>query len=156
MNERKGRMKITHEFEELTLEKRPQDPHLNGSGLQFETLEHCGEYPDTMPQAVRITDAEGRSCLYVPVTVNGGVVTASDSHWSRRLRYVRTLHPTLLVARNPRPLRPHGRRSQSAGALQHLIHEFQRIAAQYDQPFRPEAIRRLLAKELSSARSRKK
>jgi hypothetical protein len=27
-----------------------------------------------MPQAVRITDAEGRSCLYVPVTVNGMVV----------------------------------------------------------------------------------
>jgi hypothetical protein len=55
-------------------EKRPQDPHLNGSGLQFETLEHGGEYPDAMPQAVRITDAEGRSCLYVPVTVKGRVV----------------------------------------------------------------------------------
>ena len=74
MNERKGRMKITHEFEELTLEKRPQDPHLNGSGLRFDTLEHGGEYPDTMPQAVRVTDAEGRSCIHVPVTVNGRVV----------------------------------------------------------------------------------
>jgi hypothetical protein len=67
-------MKIIYEFEELTPEKRPQDPHLNGAGLQFETLEHGGEYPDTMPQAVRITDAEGRSCIYVPVTVNGRVV----------------------------------------------------------------------------------
>ena len=67
-------MKIIHEFEELTPEKRPQDPHLNGSGLQFETLEHGGEHPDTMPQAVRITDAEGRSCIYVPVAVNGRVV----------------------------------------------------------------------------------
>jgi hypothetical protein len=74
MNERKGRMKIIHEFEELNPEKRPQDPHLNGAGLQFETLEHGGEYPDTMPQAVRITDTEGRSCIYVPVTVNGRVV----------------------------------------------------------------------------------
>jgi hypothetical protein len=54
MNERKGRMKIIHEFEELIPEKRPQDPHLNGSGLQFETLEHGGEHPDTMPH--RITE----------------------------------------------------------------------------------------------------
>jgi hypothetical protein len=49
MNEKKSRMKIIHEFEELTPEKRPRDPHLNGSGLQFETLEHGGEHPDTMP-----------------------------------------------------------------------------------------------------------
>ena len=67
-------MKITHEFEELTPEKRPQDPHLNGSGLRFETLEHGGEHPDTMPQAIRLTDAKGRSCMYVPVKVDGRVV----------------------------------------------------------------------------------
>ena len=47
---------------------------MDGSGLRFETLEHGGEYPDMMPQAVGITDAEGRSCIYVPVTVNGRVV----------------------------------------------------------------------------------
>jgi len=40
----------------------------------FETLEHGGEYPDTMPQAIRVTDAEGRSCIYVPITVDGKVV----------------------------------------------------------------------------------
>jgi hypothetical protein len=34
-------------------------------------------------------------------------------------RYVWTLHPTLRVARNPGPVRPHGCRSQSASALQH-------------------------------------
>ena len=67
-------MKLIHEFEELTSEKRPQDPNMDGSGLRFEMLEHGGEHPDTMPQAVRITDAERRSCLYVPVTVNGRVV----------------------------------------------------------------------------------
>ena len=32
----------THE--ELTPEKRPQDPNADGSGLRFETLDHGGEY----------------------------------------------------------------------------------------------------------------
>jgi len=50
-------MKLTHRFAELTLEKRPQDPHLDGTGLRFETMEHGGEYPDTMPPAVRQFDA---------------------------------------------------------------------------------------------------
>jgi hypothetical protein len=30
--------------------------------LRFETMEHGGEYPDTMPQAIKII--EGRSCIY--------------------------------------------------------------------------------------------
>ena len=67
-------MKLIHEFEELPQDRWPQDPNMDGSGLRFETLEHGGEYPDMMPQAVRITDAEGRSRVYVPVTVNGRVV----------------------------------------------------------------------------------
>jgi hypothetical protein len=46
---------------------------MDGTDLTFETLEHGGEYPDTMPQAIRLTDAEGRSCIYVPVT-HGKVV----------------------------------------------------------------------------------
>jgi hypothetical protein len=65
-------MKLTHRFAELTSEKRPQDPTLDGTGLRFETMEHGGEYPDTMPQA-RV-DAEGRSCIYVPITQFGKVV----------------------------------------------------------------------------------
>ena len=40
----------------------------------FEALDHGGEYPDTMPQAIRLTDQLGRTCLYVPVTQNGKVV----------------------------------------------------------------------------------
>jgi hypothetical protein len=63
-----------HEFEELPPEKRPQDPRGDGTGLTFETLEHGGEYPDAVPQAIRLTDAEGRSCIYVPIRVNGRVV----------------------------------------------------------------------------------
>ena len=67
-------MKVEHVFEEMTPEKRPQDPSLNGDGLRFETLEHGGEYPDTMPQAIRLIDADGRSCVYAPIEVRGKVV----------------------------------------------------------------------------------
>jgi hypothetical protein len=38
---------------------------LNGEGLIFTTLEHGGDYPDTMPQAIEVRDAQGRSCIYV-------------------------------------------------------------------------------------------
>jgi hypothetical protein len=37
-------------------------------------MEHGGEYPDTMPQTIKLTDAEGRSCIYVPITQNDKVV----------------------------------------------------------------------------------
>src|ERR1700694_4896831 len=67
-------MKLTHRFAQLTPEKRPQDPKMDGTGLRFETLEHGGEYPDTMPQAIKLVDAEGRSCIYVPITQDGKVV----------------------------------------------------------------------------------
>jgi hypothetical protein len=67
-------MKLTHRFAQLTPEKRPQDPHMDGTGLRFETMEHGGEYPDTMPQAIKLVDAEGRSCIYVPITQDGRVV----------------------------------------------------------------------------------
>jgi hypothetical protein len=61
-------MKLIHRFAELPPEKRPQDPHMDGTGLRFETMEHGGEYPDTMPQAIKLLYAEGRSCIYVPIT----------------------------------------------------------------------------------------
>jgi hypothetical protein len=67
-------MKLTHKFAQLTPEKRPQDPSMDGTGLRFETFDHGGEYSDTMPQAIKLTDAEGRSCIYVPITQNGRVV----------------------------------------------------------------------------------
>jgi hypothetical protein len=47
---------------------------MDGSGLRFETMDHGGEYPDDMPQAIKLTDAEGRSCIYVPITQDGKVV----------------------------------------------------------------------------------
>ena len=67
-------MKLIHRFRELPPEKRPQDPHLDGTGLRFETLDHGGEFPDIMPQAIKLIDAEGRSCIYVPITQDGRVV----------------------------------------------------------------------------------
>ena len=47
---------------------------MDGSGLHFETMDHGGEYPDDMPQAIILTDSEGRSCIYVPITQDGKVV----------------------------------------------------------------------------------
>jgi len=35
-------MKLIHEFEELTPERRPQDPEMDGTGLRF-------EFTDAMP-----------------------------------------------------------------------------------------------------------
>ena len=67
-------MKLTCRFSPLAPEKRPQDSRMNGKGLRFETLDHGGEYPDLMPQAIKLTDAMGRSCLYVPITQDGKVV----------------------------------------------------------------------------------
>ena len=48
-------------FEPLPPEERPQDPHMDGTGLRFETMDHGGEYPDTMPQAIKLIDAEPQS-----------------------------------------------------------------------------------------------
>jgi hypothetical protein len=67
-------MKLTHRFAELTPEKRPQDPHMDGTGLRFETMEHGGEYPDMMPQAIKLTMLRAAPVTYVPITQNGKVV----------------------------------------------------------------------------------
>ena len=37
-------------------------------------MERGGEYPDTMPQAIKLIDAAGRSCIHVPTTQDGKVV----------------------------------------------------------------------------------
>jgi len=71
-------MRVVHEYRSLPAEKRPQDPSQDGRGWKFETLEHGGEYPDTMPQAIRATDPQGRSVVYVPIKVDGKVVDSAD------------------------------------------------------------------------------
>ena len=67
------------EYEELAPERRPQDPNFDGEGWTFELMEHGGDYPDAMPQAIRATDADGRSCIYIPVMVEGRVVDVERS-----------------------------------------------------------------------------
>ncbi len=67
-------MRLTNKFPPLPPERRPQDPRFDGHGLRFETLDHGGEYDDAMPQAIKLVDAEGRSCIYVPITQDGRVV----------------------------------------------------------------------------------
>ena len=64
--EEHGGTRTTHEFEPMTPEKRTQDEAGDGSGLRFQTLEQGGACPDTMPQAILVTDLQGRSCTYVP------------------------------------------------------------------------------------------
>ena len=61
-------------YEVMTEAKRPQDPFLDGRGWTFALCEHGGEFPDTMPQAIVATDAQGRTCTYLAVTVDGKVV----------------------------------------------------------------------------------
>ena len=67
-------IKKSHTFEKMTENIRPQDPSLCGSDLKFEAMEHGGEFPDAMPQAIKITDSNGRWCVYVPTRENGKVV----------------------------------------------------------------------------------
>jgi hypothetical protein len=61
-------------FDELTPEMRPQDPGLDGRGWWFQTREHGGAEPDTMPQAIRATDAQRRWAIYVPFSRGGKIV----------------------------------------------------------------------------------
>ena len=69
-------------------EDRPQDEWGDGSGLRFELLSFGGEYDDNMPMSIRVTDTEGHSCVYVPITVDGRVVD------SKRFTLERLSEPT--------------------------------------------------------------
>lgn len=82
-------MYYAHNYEPMTEDKRPQDIYMDGRDWKFETLKHGGEYPDMMPQAIRATDAQGRSCIYIPVMESGKVVDSkgfiSDSRKDARV-----------------------------------------------------------------------
>jgi len=43
------------------------------------------EYPDTTPQAIKLIDAEGRTCIDVPLTQDGKVVDSQGSCSIRRM-----------------------------------------------------------------------
>ncbi len=65
---------LIHLYRELLPERRPQDSTGDGAGWTFQLLEHGGDYPDATPQAIPATDAQGRSCVYVPIKEDGRVV----------------------------------------------------------------------------------
>ena len=75
----------THTYEPIIAEEGPQDPECDGTGLTFETLEQGGGPQAAMPMAIKVTDAEGRWCLYEPTHVNGQLV--------RSLGYMTTTAP---------------------------------------------------------------
>jgi hypothetical protein len=52
--------------------KRPQTEDIAGRDLRYETLEHGPE--DDMPQAIRVTDPQGRSAIYRPLMKDGRAV----------------------------------------------------------------------------------
>jgi hypothetical protein len=67
-------MKLTHRFAQLTPEKRPQDPNMDGSGLRaLKPWSMVGNIQTPMPQAIKLVDAEGRPCIYVTITQFGKV-----------------------------------------------------------------------------------
>lgn len=71
----------SHRFERMTPEMRPQDSDsLDGSSLKFEPLEHGGDVPDLMPMAIKVTDEEGRWCIYHPVTDIHGEIVRSHGY----------------------------------------------------------------------------
>jgi hypothetical protein len=76
VTDREGRscIYVPDQEAEVFPDSRPRDETMDGKGLRFETLAHGGEYPDRMPQQVRVTDAQGRSGVYAPVKVDGRVV----------------------------------------------------------------------------------
>lgn len=55
----------------MTADNRPQDPSLRGDDLTFSAHEHGGAHPDCFPTCVKVRDAAGRWCVYVPMVVDG-------------------------------------------------------------------------------------
>jgi hypothetical protein len=55
-------------YDELRPDQLPRDPSRDGAGWTLTTREQGGAEPDTMPQAIEVTDAAGRVAVYVPIT----------------------------------------------------------------------------------------
>jgi hypothetical protein len=51
-------MSATQALRELIETMRPQDRHGDGTGLRSDAGEHGGDYPDNIPQAITVTDAQ--------------------------------------------------------------------------------------------------
>lgn len=53
--------RLVHEYEDMALEKRPQDPRRDASNLSFKPVEHGWE---GCPGAIVVSDAQGRQCTF--------------------------------------------------------------------------------------------
>jgi hypothetical protein len=72
-------MSATQQFRELTYTTRPQDPHGTAPGCGSRQESNGGDYPDNMPQAITVTDAQGRWAVYVPLRVGGKIVVPAPT-----------------------------------------------------------------------------
>ncbi len=57
--------RTVHRYRPLPPDRRPH-PSVGDRTLTYEPLEH-GEYPYGMPLAIRVTDSNGRSWVYLPI-----------------------------------------------------------------------------------------
>jgi hypothetical protein len=71
--------RTVHRYRPLPPDRRPQDPTLDGRTLKYEPLEH-----GCMPLAIRVTDAQGRSCIYLPIE-EGGQLVESEGYTLERV-----------------------------------------------------------------------
>jgi hypothetical protein len=60
----KGGERVIHRYEDLTPDKRPQDPRRNGKGLHYKPSEHGVTLPDSFPLVVIVSDAKERRLVY--------------------------------------------------------------------------------------------
>jgi hypothetical protein len=72
----KIRQIVSHHFEMLTHDKKPQDQDMKGGDLTFEPLDHDQM---TMPGAIKVTDKEGRWAIY-EISSAGGVPVLSHGY----------------------------------------------------------------------------
>jgi hypothetical protein len=70
----KGRVATYRVTQSHARNERARDMLMDGSALRFETLEHGGQYPDDMPQLIKVTDPDGRTSRYKPISEDGSVV----------------------------------------------------------------------------------
>jgi hypothetical protein len=66
-------MKLTHRFAEMTPDKRPQDPHMDGTGLRIRNDGARWRISRHDAATIKLIDAEGRSRIYFPIMQNGKV-----------------------------------------------------------------------------------
>jgi len=115
-------MKLTHKFAEMTPEKRPRDPHMDGTALRFETLNHGREYPDTMPQAINSSMPEAAAASACRSCRTARWSTAKGSCSMRRTteRPAREGCTASTIAPAAPNERTHGPLSRSCVALHHV------------------------------------